>query len=176
MAKDDARLLMSEAARQQFARDFPGTEVTQAVQLFRAIRFLAQRINESQTVWLTPYGVSATKFNYLAVLYVNRREGLSAGDLGASVRTTSGTVTTMLKALEREGLVARDMHPTDGRSVVLRLTTKGAQRYLKCAKAHHAFIVAILEELGVERSESLLKLLIEAGNALHSVVGQEKAS
>lgn len=168
MLQDDAVLLLSEAALRQFARDFEDSEVERAVQLFRAIRFLAQRINEYQTAHLARYGVSATKYNYLAVLYVHRQTGVSAGDLGHYVRTTSGSVTTMIKTLQREGLVQREQHPTDGRSVVLSLTPKGSRLYLQCAKLQHQFIVRTLSELGSDKAASLLKLLVETGNALHA--------
>lgn len=166
MLQDDAALLLSDASLRQFAVDFDDSDVIKAVQLFRAIRFLAQRINEYQTAHLAQFGVSATKYNYLAVLYVHRQTGVSAGDLGHYARTTSGSVTTMIKALHREGLVQRDQHPTDGRSVVLSLTPRGSRLYLKCAKLQHQFVVRALSELGWGKADRLLQLLVETGNAL----------
>lgn len=171
-ARDDARLLLSPEAAEQLAQDFPDELLCDGVELFRAVRFLAQRLNEATTAWLAPYNVSSTKFNYLAVLYARRKTGLTAGELGTSVRTSSGTVTTMLDALERERLIARARHPHDGRSVVIKLTAKGERLYRACAEAQHAGIVAVMEALGDERARKALKLLVETGNALHGIADQ----
>lgn len=169
-ARDDAKLLLSAEAAQQLSRDFPDEALLSGVEVFRAVRFLAQRMNEATSAWVGPYNVSATKFNYLAVLYARRKSGLTAGELGNSVRTSSGTVTTMLDALERERLVARYEHPSDGRSVVIKLTPKGERLYIECCRTQHAGIMAFIEALGPDRARKLLKVLVEAGNALRGAV------
>lgn len=173
-ARDDAKLLLSAQAAEQLSRDFPDEALLEGVEVFRAVRFLAQRMNEATSAWLAPFNVSSTKFNYLAVLYARRKTGLTAGELGNSVRTSSGTVTTMLDALERERLVARYEHPSDGRSIVIKLTPKGERLYLECCGPQHEGIVAFVEALGSTRARKLLKVLVEAGNALHGVI-QEPA-
>jgi len=166
-ARDDARLLLSPSAAKQFARDFSDATVRDGVELFRAIRFLAQRMNEASAKWLSAYALSSTKFNYLAVLYARRRTGLSARELGTSVRTSSGTVTTMLDSLERERLIARKRHPGDARCIIIRLTPKGERLYRAAAEAQHAGIAAAVEALGTERMHALVQLSVDAGNALH---------
>jgi DNA-binding MarR family transcriptional regulator len=170
MTGDSAKLLITPASLEQFLRDFPEqVDAARAVQVFRAVRFLAQEMNEATTQWLAPFGVSATKYNYLAVLYVNRHRGLTATELGASVRTTSGSVTTMLDALERERLVARHPHPTDRRSVVIKPTARGSNLYVRSAEASHKFLVEVLAGLGPKNAQLLLDLLVKTGNALHDV-------
>jgi DNA-binding MarR family transcriptional regulator len=174
MPDDNAKLLITSVTLEQFLCDFPSQDdAARAVQVFRAVRFLAQRMNEATTQWLSPFGVSATKYNYLAVLHVNRHRGLTATELGNSVRTTSGSVTTMLHALEREGLVARHGHPTDGRSVVIKPTARGSKLYVRSAEASHKMLVEVLASFGPDNAQLLLDLLVRAGNALHEIVGRE---
>lgn len=173
MVHDEAKLLLSPKVSRQLSHDFPDETLLDGVQLFRAVRFLAQRMNEATSSWLAPFGVSSTKFNYLAVLYSNRDTGLTAGELGASARTSSGSVTTMIDALERERLVARHGHPTDGRSVVIKLTAKGERLYLDSARAQHDRLITVINALGTEKTQRLLRQLVEAGNALHAVVSEE---
>lgn len=178
-ARDAAGLLLSAEASEQFSTDFPDAAVRDGVELFRAVRFLAQRMNEATAAWLSDRGMSATKFNYLAVLYARRSRGLTAGQLGAAVRTSSGSVTTMIDALERERLVVRQPHPSDGRSVVIKLTAKGERLFRGCAQLQHERVVEVLEQLGSQRGRDLLHLLVEAGNALHDVAARavdERAS
>lgn len=175
MGRDDVELVLPPKKRTQFLEDFADEELLQGVELLRAVRFLGQRINEATSLWLSPYGVSATKFNYLAVLYVKRKEGgMTAGELGASVRTSSGSVTTMIDVLVREKLALRRAHPTDRRCVLIRLTARGERLYRVCAEAHHARVSEITGLLGVAKGQSLLKLLTEAGNAIATVADAER--
>jgi DNA-binding MarR family transcriptional regulator len=53
----------------------------------------------------------------------------SAGDLARRADLTSGTMTSRLDHLEREGLVRRLRDPDDRRSVLVELTDKGRRRH-----------------------------------------------
>ncbi|HEV7777238.1 MAG TPA: MarR family transcriptional regulator [Luteibacter sp.] len=62
---------------------------------------------------------------YLAMLVLWERDGLSVGDLGERLQLDSGTLTPLLKRLEAAGLVLRTRRPSDERSVDIRLTAEG---------------------------------------------------
>jgi DNA-binding MarR family transcriptional regulator len=166
IARDDAKLLVPAEHVEQSLRDFPGAYDVDGIQIFHAVRALAQRMNDGASEWLAPFGLSAAKFNYLAVLYARRRTGLSPNDLGALVHTVSGTVTSMIDALARDGLVRRDRHPSDGRSTIVRLTPKGERLFIRAADTHHRNISAPLEGLAPADRRRLLALLLRLGNAL----------
>jgi MarR family transcriptional repressor of emrRAB len=166
VARDDAKLLFSGDVLEQLRKDFPAEDAIDGMQLFRALRLLARRMNDATTALLQPLGVSARKFNYLAAIHGHRRRGVTSGDLGALVRTTSGSVTVMLDTLEREGLLMRHANPADGRSIIIKLTPKGAQLYLKAAALRHKLVHDIAAELGRERVAQFIELLVETGNLL----------
>jgi DNA-binding MarR family transcriptional regulator len=62
----------------------------------------------------------------LSVLgHLHRRGQLTPGDLAAAERVQPQTLTRTLTSLEAAGLIARAMHPGDGRRVLLGLTEAG---------------------------------------------------
>lgn len=166
---DDARLLLSAHGAEQFAQDFPGEDLFDGFQLFHAVRFLAQRMHDATSLCLQAYGLSATKFYYLALIYLRRKRRLTAGDVAVAARTTNGSVTTMLASLERDGLVVRRSDPADTRFVIVTLTPKGTRIYRECAGVRNEQLEAFSNVLGLKKTRALLALLVEAGNALHLV-------
>jgi DNA-binding MarR family transcriptional regulator len=61
------------------------------------------------------------------------------GDLSSALRVTARNITTIVDALEREGLLARKADPTDRRAILLELTEKG--------RAHVEHIHALQRDL-----------------------------
>lgn len=87
-----------------------------------------------------------------------RAEGVKPQSMGAT-----------LAELERDGLVARQPHPTDGRQVLFALTAEGIEARRKRSAAKQKWLVAALEELSPEdrallySSIGLIRRLSEAG-------------
>jgi DNA-binding MarR family transcriptional regulator len=167
MASDDERLLVPAREIEQMLLDFPGAYDPLSIQLFFSIRALGRRINDAASAWLAPFGLTATKYNYLAVLYANRATGLSPTEIGGGVHTVSATVTSMIGALEREKLVMRAKHRSDGRSAVIRLTKRGERLFHDAATTHHENISAIVRTLGPGEARELLTAVLKLGTALH---------
>lgn len=63
-----------------------------------------------------------TDTDVLAVQHLSRAGSLTPTRLGDLLGLTSGGTTALIQRLERLGYVARDAHPSDRRSSVLRLT------------------------------------------------------
>jgi DNA-binding MarR family transcriptional regulator len=64
----------------------------------------------------------------LAIQHLALAGRLTASQLGARLRMTSGGSTALVQRLEREGCVIREPHPRDRRSTLLRLTPHVQQR------------------------------------------------
>jgi DNA-binding MarR family transcriptional regulator len=138
---------------------------TANAQLMFAVRALAQRINERANAWLAPFGLTATKFNYLAALYANRDAGLTLNEVSRFVHTSNASVTSMIDSLEREALVKRSGNPVDRRSTVVKLTPKGRALVKKAFIEHHGSIDAALKPLSAAERRVFLDLLIRVGAA-----------
>jgi DNA-binding MarR family transcriptional regulator len=85
-------------------------------------------------------------------------DGLRMGELGRRARLSKQTVTTMVRLLERDGLVTRRVDPHDARAARVHLTAR-SRRFRPVAEA----VLAELEELvaPTEPLKSLLKGVIE---------------
>jgi DNA-binding MarR family transcriptional regulator len=85
----------------------------------RAARALARRFDEA----LRPHGLTNGQFSLLMAL--NRPEPPPMGPVAALLAMDRTTLTAALKPLERRGLVQITPDPSDRRSRVLKLTSKG---------------------------------------------------
>jgi DNA-binding MarR family transcriptional regulator len=78
------------------------------------------------------------------------RGSQGVGDLAATLRTDFGTLSPMLKRIEKKGLVARRRDPADERRVVVSLTPKGhalRKRTQQMLGEFYCFLNMPLEEL-----------------------------
>jgi DNA-binding MarR family transcriptional regulator len=72
---------------------------------------------------LEPLGVSYPQYLVLAVLWDGG--DLPVGALVSRLQSDYGTITPLLKRMEKQGLVLRTRNPRDERSVVVSLTDEG---------------------------------------------------
>lgn len=64
---------------------------------------------------------------YLVMMALWEKDGLSVGSIGELLYLDSGTLTPLLKKLEKSGLVLRVRNPEDEREVIITLTKQGLQ-------------------------------------------------
>ena len=64
---------------------------------------------------------------YLALLVLWERDGLTVSELGERLSLDSGTLTPLLKRMEAAGLLSRLRDAADERRVLIRLTADGRQ-------------------------------------------------
>jgi DNA-binding MarR family transcriptional regulator len=111
---------------------------------------------------LADYGLQPGEFDLLATL---RRSGapyqLTVGQLLKSTMVTSGAVTHRLNRLDDKGLVTRDLDPSNRRSVLVALTTKGLHLVDQALPAHVANEQHLLACLTSQKQEALAGLLRE---------------
>lgn len=62
---------------------------------------------------------------YLVMLVLWEKSGLPVKELGAQLHLDSGTLTPLLKRLEKIEYISRTRNPKDEREVIVTLTTKG---------------------------------------------------
>lgn len=68
---------------------------------------------------------------YLAMLVLWERDGLTVRELGRRLQLDSGTLTPLLKRLQQAGLVDRQRRRSDEREVEIRLTPEGRELRLR---------------------------------------------
>ena len=101
--------------------------------------------------------MSLPRFDLLSQLE-REPDGLRMSELSARLMVTRGNVTGLADQLEREGLVER-LSGLDRRSVTLKLTKLGRERFGDIAQAHEVWVVDLLSALTPREQQQLSNLL-----------------
>jgi DNA-binding MarR family transcriptional regulator len=109
----------------------------------------ARLVMQAYRAHLEPLGLTYSQYLVLLVLW--ERDGQLVSEIGDQLLLDSGTLTPVLKRLERSGLIGRHRSAKDDRAVENRLTAAG--RKLK----HRAASVplALLCEVGLDVTEAI---------------------
>jgi DNA-binding MarR family transcriptional regulator len=89
--------------------------------IVRAQRILVSRIDDC----LEPFGLTFSRFEVLMLLSFSRTGQLPLGKISVRLQVHAASVTNAIDRLERDGLVRRVAHPTDGRTTLAELTADG---------------------------------------------------
>jgi DNA-binding MarR family transcriptional regulator len=92
-----------------------------ATSITRAHQIILGRINAV----LAPHGLNFSRFEALALLAFSRNGALPLGKMGDRLQVHPTSVTNTIDRLERDGMVERVAHPTDGRTTLASLTDVG---------------------------------------------------
>jgi DNA-binding MarR family transcriptional regulator len=90
---------------------------------------------------------------------------LTQRQLGERLALTSGAITMLVDRLERAGLVRRGPHPTDRRSVLVRLSGQVAERTPAGLTAYHARIREIAAAVPAAHRAAIAAFLQAAADA-----------
>jgi len=105
---------------------------------------------------------------YLAMLVLWERDGLTVGEVSTRLLTDPGSLTPLLKRLEAEGLISRTRSKEDERVVLLTLTAQGKALHTKAQSIPHCILAA--SGINLEQLKALQKdLLALRGNLLDTL-------
>ncbi|SHL19745.1 MarR family winged helix-turn-helix transcriptional regulator [Actinacidiphila paucisporea] len=108
---------------------------------------------------LRGHGLSVSRLRLLRALATAQGEPLRMRDLGEVLNVAPRTVTSLVDALEREGLVARVRHPTDRRAYLLALTDLGRTTHTKAEEIDRTALATATRSLNASQRAQLLELL-----------------
>ena len=89
-----------------------------------------RKIVAAYTPYLKPLGLTYTQYIVFMVLW--EKECVTVGQLGSSLKLDAGTLTPLLKTLEKEGYIIRERSKEDERVTEIRITQKGNDLKEKC--------------------------------------------
>ena len=113
-----------------------------------AIRLLRRVRREDEAV-----GLSAARLSALSVIVFGGPVRISA--LARAEQVQTPTMTPIVAALEHDGLITREVDPSDGRAVILRATAKGARLMAEGRRRRVANLADVLRPLGVAEQATL---------------------
>jgi len=105
--------------------------------------------------YLSEIGLTYTQ--YITMMVVWGEKQISVKALGEKLFLDSGTMTPVLKSLERKGFITRNRSEEDERSVIVKITESGEK--LKESAREIPLKVAGCVGLNIEESQELYKLL-----------------
>src|ERR1700730_3774360 len=89
------------------------------------IRTTAQQMDNAVTEWMAESAATPARFQILMLLWAARGHGVPHKEIVAALGVTRATVSGLMAALERDGLVTSTVASDDRRSLLASLTPKG---------------------------------------------------
>ena len=117
----------------------------------------ARSVTGLYTPWLRPLGLTYTQYIVLMVLW--EKDGLSVTEIGERLMLDNGTLSPLLKKLEKAGWIERRRTRKDDRVVVITLTEEGRSLQEKAKDVPRRIAGCI--DLPPEKAEVLYALLYE---------------
>ena len=115
-----------------------------------AIRLLRRVRREDEAV-----GLSAARLSALSVIVFGGPVRISA--LARAEQVQTPTMTPIVAALERDGLITREVDPSDARAVILRATAKGSRLMAEGRRLRVANLAEALRPLDADERATLRK-------------------
>jgi DNA-binding MarR family transcriptional regulator len=88
-------------------------------------------------------------------------QGLKMSELSQRMMVTGGNVTGITDGLEKEGLVIRQVDPTDRRVFHVRLSAEGQRQFRRMAAEHEQWVIELFAGMSVKQKNQLVDLLGE---------------
>ncbi len=147
----------------------PGADPT-SILLFRQVVKAHHLLTHAAEKQLEVAGLSWPKFQLLLVLQGNETYGTGGGLQPSELSDLQGiprnTVSELLASLEQEGLVSRELHGTDRRRFVIRLTPQGRKTLKSRLGTQFHQITICFAAFSAQERATLLELLTRLTQSL----------
>lgn len=121
--------------------------MTVVTSVMRAQQLLLARVDAA----LKPFSLSFARYEVLRLLAFSRAGSLPLSSVVARLQVHATTVTSTAERLVRDGLIAREPHPYDGRAALLVLTDAGRDLVERATTALNA---DVFTEPGLSRDDA----------------------
>ena len=119
------------------------------------------------------FDITLPQFDLLAQLD-REPQGLRLGELSKRMMVTNGNITGVLDRLAVDGLVERQTSPEDRRVTFARLTPEGRAKFRRYAKAHEAWVRALLADVApAEKARLVAELAHVKASVMKGARGAE---
>jgi DNA-binding MarR family transcriptional regulator len=143
-----------EAFRKRLpARDLP------ALSVVIALRTAAQQVENAITQWMAGTVGSPARFQILGLLWASEEKGVPHKEIVAGLGVTRATVSGLMAALERDGLVTSAVASDDRRNLIANLTPRGRMIMEKAVEANAARMRTALAPLSADDLTTVTALL-----------------
>lgn len=127
---------------------------------------LERAVRQAIATRVRPYGLTTLQYTTLSVL--GGRGGLSNAQLARRSYMTPQSMSEVIEALERKGLITRSQHPNHKRVFPATLTATGAKVLEACDEAVADMEEEMLQALDPAAREALYEGLVSSVRSLHA--------
>ena len=118
------------------------------------------------------FDVSLSGFGVLTALARSAPRELTLAEVNRDILVTSGGITFLAARLEKQGLVTKRPHPSDGRAVLIKLTRRGRQVADQLIDAVALADVAALAHLSIGDLRTADELLMRLQAGIESAISR----
>jgi MarR family 2-MHQ and catechol resistance regulon transcriptional repressor len=112
--------------------------------------------------------------DYAVLEVLLHRGALPVNAIGEKVLLTSGSMTTAVHRLEKNGLVQRKRSENDGRVVLVHLTDTGRERIEAAFSVHASKLDGLFEKFSAEERQQFATLVSKLGRRAEQKIEQIK--
>ncbi len=157
-----------------------GVQNLSGMEMMYWVRTVAMLYDRAEDAFLARWGLSGARASVLLFLYFSERwggqSGVSPSQLCAWRGVSKGTMSVLLRNLEKDGWVVRGPDPTNRRRVLVRLTDE-ARNFIETHAAEHLeFLNRLAEVLSAEEREHLQTLLQKLTRGMLTLVPNARSS
>lgn len=113
--------LIDEAARQWRQRWEQVERMRAVTSLMRVQQILLADLDEI----LKPHGLTFARYEALVLLSFTKNGSLPLGKMGERLQVHPTSITSIVRKLEDDGFIEREVHPDDGRAILASITESG---------------------------------------------------
>lgn len=129
-------------------------------QLCFAVYAFSREITKIYRPLLEPLGLTYTQYLVMIVLW--EKDGISLKELGSKLRLDSGTLTPLLKKLENDGNIERTRDKRDERNLIIYLSEKGKELMKEAENIPNNIACSLPMDLdGIVGLREQLKLILD---------------
>lgn len=121
----------------------------------------ARKVVSAYTPYLKPLDLTYTQYITFMVLW--EKDGLTIGEIGERLHLDNGTLTPLLKKMEKQGYITRKRDQEDERKVTVHLTKEG--RDMKQKLVHVPLQVGKCTPISTKEANELYRILYKILNA-----------
>ena len=137
---------------------FSGRE-QQALEAIFVVRTAAQQIDNAVTEWMADSAATPARFQILMLLWAARGRGVPHKEIVAALGVTRATVSGLMAALKRDGVVTSAVASEDRRNLLASLTPKGEAIVEKAVELNRARLRTAFTTLSSDEVTTLTALL-----------------
>jgi len=142
---------------ESFAQQFPEADALSCQNVMNLLR-LAGHSSQAATEMFRPFGLSPSGVNVLTSL-TSQDKAMTPAEVASQLMLTTGTITSVLHTLERDGFIRRKQHPADGRKTLIELTAKARRTVPKLMALSHDWSTDLMSALNQREQAQLDRLL-----------------